>query len=357
MDNPVGGGGYEQTTKRDNRIHTDQNDVESYIRDELTNGDPNVVLRRIAERSERGWKLIREMFQVKLEECRDDIAKLKKLASLMGINKSDWFCPSCNNKNYWFRKHCNMRTCRAYKPVEIFGPKRREQEFGRGRGFGEPGLWHDDMKRRDLDWPPVRKRPFPDDGFRGGKNKRFREDDWNNGRRSDFGPEREMWPGDGVYKYRPEIDSWRGDMRDNFIPGEDWICAKCGNRNYANRKECNMRKCNEKRPDMKRGEGKQDEWKCPECQAFNFPSRRTCRACKKRNPNVISKGDWTCPKCSYVNFGNRAVCDKSDCDEPRPPPKNGDWICPLCQNLNFKTREVCNMRSCGAPRPKAQNIW
>jgi len=333
-----------EQTRRDNNNRR-RNDVAGFLREELIGGDPVVILQRIAQRSKMGWSMISEMFLEKLEECGDDFIALKRFAGILGINRAEWFCPACNNKNYWFRKYCNLNKCKAMRPREEFTSMRdpplgmHEPSFDRGRRSIEPQRWNGHSPRGMVDEPwsrNARKRPFPNDGYGGGYgyNKRFREERWVGG-------------------------------REHYVPGSDWTCPICHNLNYASRQVCNAHKCNEQRPDLKprgdrRGVGGREmtgDWRCPQCHQVNYALKKICGGinCNLPNPNMVTKGDWVCPKCTNINYGNRAVCTAENCNEARPPPQNGDWICAECNNLNYNSREVCNMRSCRAPRPEVKH--
>merc|ERR1711957_565207 len=193
-------------------------------------------------------------------------------------------------------------------------------------------------------------------------------------------------------------------------PG-DWMCASCGNHNYAKRVQCN--KCQAPKPfnagNQNFGQGNQNfgqgnqtimevgralavqmgfgnaaaqmmsgngpnmlpgDCMCRACGNHNFASRDKCNKCQMPEDVFIAKtgfkeGDWVCSSCSNHNFADKESCNK--CQLPKAqasaPVTNlpsmikgngkgnlrpGDWVCGACQNHNFANREVCN--KCAAPK-------
>ena len=118
---------------------------------------------------------------------------------------------------------------------------------------------------------------------------------------------------------RPSRDRERSfDRRDNNSRGRsnqersDWICASCGNDNFAFRTECNscgkpkqgnvqergssFRNDRGGRRDDRGGRGRDDR--------------------RPRNQEQHNRNDWVCPSCKNVNFSFRTECNQ--CGKPRP---------------------------------------
>merc|ERR1719359_1243313 len=177
-------------------------------------------------------------------------------------------------------------------------------------------------------------------------------------------------------------------------PG-DWICASCGDHQFAKNTEC--RKCGAARTGgggmggFTKGK-KAGDWHCPNCNDLQFAKNDVCRKCQTPNPDpegsrtameagiaaghggqLEKPGDWYCPSCNDLQFARNAVCRK--CSTPNPDPqgslaaaqasgsfkpaaqnnqvkKPGDWHCSNCGDLQFARNVAC--RQCGTPN--MQNI-
>lgn len=244
-------------------------------------------------------------------------------------------------------------------------------------------------------------------------------------------------------------DTIIGEEENQDESAGEWTCSACGNLNFAHRPVCNMRKCRTPRNGVKLGKGKRsgvnsgglddsgdegdrngkrtksgDNWICKKCGNENYASRTLCNMRKCRAP----REEWICPSCGNLNYKHRTHCNMRKCGAPRPlstmsmgtlfgaPPsmaypygmgmssgpesdiygsssllaqqsypqlqalmggqlqqnpylslsqsrtdptgrkpgerKEGDWSCPKCGNLNYVSRTRCNMRNCKEPKPQ-----
>ena len=125
---------------------------------------------------------------------------------------------------------------------------------------------------------------------------------------------------------RPSRDRERSfDRRDNNSRGRndqersDWLCASCGNDNFAFRTECNS---------------------CGKSKRGNVQERGS----SFRNDRGGRRDD---------RGGRRDDRGGRGRDDRRPRNQEqhnrNDWICPSCKNDNFSFRTECNQ--CGKPRP------
>ena len=89
-------------------------------------------------------------------------------------------------------------------------------------------------------------------------------------------------------------------------PG-DWICPKCGNKNFSRRVVCNISTCKEPKPE---GGGGADRYN-PYSTSVNGRGRG------RRGPQEKREGDWNCPKCNNMNFAWRSQCNSHGCDQKR----------------------------------------
>ena len=111
---------------------------------------------------------------------------------------------------------------------------------------------------------------------------------------------------------RPSRDRERSyDRRGNNSRGRndrersDWICASCGNDNFAFRTECNS--C-----------GKSKQGNVGE-RGNSFRNDRSGRGRDNRRPRnqeQHNRNDWICPSCKNDNFSFRTECNQ--CGKPRP---------------------------------------
>lgn len=173
----------------------------------------------------------------------------------------------------------------------------------------------------------------------------------------------------------------------------DWMCANCGNHNYANRAVCN--RCGgPKSPPA--GQGREGDWMCPSCGNHNYANRQACNRCGAAKPGAwpgmmgmamkfmgqmggggtpnFRPGDWVCAACGNHNYSSRESCNKCQAPKPAgagcgggmatmsfgafggggcspsfsPNIRPGDWTCAACGNHNYASREVCN--KCGGPK-------
>ena len=118
---------------------------------------------------------------------------------------------------------------------------------------------------------------------------------------------------------RPSRDRERSfDRRDNNSRGgnnqerSDWLCASCGNDNFAFRTECNS---------------------CGKSKRGNVQERGS----SFRNDRGGRRDDR----------GGRGRDDRRPRNQEQH--NRNDWICPSCKNDNFSFRTECNQ--CGKPRP------
>ncbi|MBL6890191.1 MAG: hypothetical protein ISR25_06850 [Candidatus Poseidoniaceae archaeon] len=125
---------------------------------------------------------------------------------------------------------------------------------------------------------------------------------------------------------RPSRDRERSfDRRDNNSRGRndqersDWLCASCGNDNFAFRTECNS--CGK----SKRGNVQE--------RGSSFSNDRGGR----RDDRGGRRDDR----------GGRGRDDRRPRNQEQH--NRNDWICPSCKNDNFSFRTECNQ--CGKPRP------
>lgn len=147
-------------------------------------------------------------------------------------------------------------------------------------------------------------------------------------------------------------------------PG-DWMCAACGNHNFASRQVCN--RCNEpKTEDAQEYEAPARPLYKPivstqtnanaRFQPYGYAAKaRLARPVASAHSQLnfasgasdVKEGDWMCPLCGNHNFASRVNCNR--CGELRSGFKQGDWVCRECKNHNFASRTACN--KCQAPMP------
>eukprot|EP00446_Apocalathium_sp_SHHI-4_P037861 CAMPEP_0177323092 /NCGR_PEP_ID=MMETSP0368-20130122/16558_1 /TAXON_ID=447022 ORGANISM="Scrippsiella hangoei-like, Strain SHHI-4" /NCGR_SAMPLE_ID=MMETSP0368 /ASSEMBLY_ACC=CAM_ASM_000363 /LENGTH=172 /DNA_ID=CAMNT_0018782835 /DNA_START=68 /DNA_END=583 /DNA_ORIENTATION=- len=126
-------------------------------------------------------------------------------------------------------------------------------------------------------------------------------------------------------------------MAINMKPG-DWMCAACGNHNFASRQAC--KQCQGPRTDGQ--------------TAGAYGAAKTAGAGHGSSPYgdrppkevEVKEGDWMCQECSFHNFASRVNCNK--CNALREGMKQGDWVCRGCKNHNFARNMMC--KKCQSPR-------
>jgi len=263
----------------------------------------------------------------------------------------DWACPSCGNHNFASKTACNK--CHLGRVDGL------PQAPGGGGATFRPGDWACPScnNHNYADKTACNRCQFPKNGLAGGMGM------GGYGRRKGFGK------GGGMRgtPFSKDPVQGLGPMR----PG-DWICAQCGNHNYASRMACN--KCFSPPAYMSNGYmmsgggfgkgGKggsmkhEGDWTCYACNNLNYASREACNKCQIPKTTFISKsgmrvGDWLCTACRNHNFKDKAWCNK--CHVPKGSStiyqgnlRDGDWICTRCANHNYADKIMCN--GCQAPR-------
>ena len=113
----------------------------------------------------------------------------------------------------------------------------------------------------------------------------------------------------------------------------------------------------DRRDDNSRGRnhGERSDWICASCGNDNFAFRTECNSCgKSKQGNVAERGS------SFRNDrGGRGRDDRGGRGRDDRRGRNqeqhnrNDWICPSCKNDNFSFRTECNQ--CGKPRPGGQS--
>jgi rRNA processing protein Gar1 len=103
-----------------------------------------------------------------------------------------------------------------------------------------------------------------------------------------------------------------------------------------------------------RNDGERSDWLCASCGNDNFAFRTECNSCgKSKKGNVQERGS------SFRNDrggrrddrGGRGRDDRRGRNQEQH--NRNDWICPSCKNDNFSFRTECNQ--CGKPRPGGQS--
>jgi len=255
----------------------------------------------------------------------------------------DWMCPMCQNHNYRMRQVCNK--CAAPKPGGKggFGPAMCGKGCGTGgvMGYGMGGVMGY--------------------GMGGGKGGAMgmgcgMGGGMGYGMGGGKGGAMGMGCGMGGGMEGQQAAGCGGDFRQG-----DWVCAQCGNHNYAKREVCN--KCSAPRPanghpgGLGKGcGGPLDPYGCWGGKGYSpysqpGPQMLGGKACGKQ----LRPGDWVCPGCQNHNYASRTECNK--CGQPKAqqvPPnfRPGDWLCPSCGNHNFASKAACN--KCQEPKPAAE---
>uniref|UniRef100_A0A7S4QLW0 RanBP2-type domain-containing protein n=1 Tax=Alexandrium monilatum TaxID=311494 RepID=A0A7S4QLW0_9DINO len=172
-----------------------------------------------------------------------------------------------------------------------------------------------------------------------------------------------------------------------MAPEGDWICANCGDHQFARNLAC--RKCSAPKPVLStnRQAAKMGDWICPnpQCRDVQFEKNQACRRCGTAKPagvapapvrgqalppgyalhpvvaghgRMLRPGDWTCPnpQCRDVQFERNEKCRLCGTAKPHVSTnkqvfKAGDWICPnpACGDVQFERNAVC--RQCGTAKP------
>jgi len=172
----------------------------------------------------------------------------------------------------------------------------------------------------------------------------------------------------------------------------DWLCAACGNHNFASRVACNKcsapktstgGSCGGGKPQTpaKPANMKDGDWFCNACGNHNFASRTACNRCNAPKIGAFGSGGsgaWGCdgkggsamgkgfggfdggygpymgmgymmPAMPMMMGGNGAMMMGGKGGIM----KEGDWLCPQCSNHNYASRVNCN--KCSALKPGAKS--
>jgi len=187
----------------------------------------------------------------------------------------------------------------------------------------------------------------------------------------------------------------------SFAP-EDWICANCGDHQFAKNIACRL--CRAPKPvPAARGANNQPQrpgdWNCPSCGDLQFERNQVCRKCGCPKPALpppslppnrsqalpppslppnraqaspltfaasgrgseMATDDWICSNCGDHQFARNLACRK--CAAPKPTmstnnqvSKMGDWICPnpACRDVQFEKNHMC--RRCSTPKPQVTQM-
>jgi len=133
--------------------------------------------------------------------------------AMQEVREGDWICEACGNSNFRTRDACFMRKCLAPRPANASSPNM-------GMGMVSPPVVH---------IPQSFQQPRQVGQVQPGLNS--------------FSLMAFEQPSPAGFTYPGNHDVREGD----------WICAACGNSNYATRTSCFMRKCMAARPDCDLG--------------------------------------------------------------------------------------------------------
>ena len=129
---------------------------------------------------------------------------------------------------------------------------------------------------------------------------------------------------------RPSRDRDRSyDRRDNNSRGRndgersDWLCASCGNDNFAFRTECNSCGKSKKGNVQERGSSFRNDrgGRRDDRGGRGRDDRRGRYDRRGRNQEQHNRNDWICPSCKNDNFSFRTECNQ--CGKPRPGGQSG----------------------------------
>lgn len=185
----------------------------------------------------------------------------------------------------------------------------------------------------------------------------------------------------------------------NFAP-EDWICANCGDHQFAKNIACRLCRTPKPVPPARGGSNpslRPGDWNCPSCGDLQFERNQACRKCGCPKPalpppslppnrsqalpppslppnraqasplafaasgNPMAPEDWICSNCGDHQFARNLACRK--CAAPKPTmstnnqaSKLGDWICPnpACRDVQFEKNRMC--RRCSTPKPQSAQM-
>jgi hypothetical protein len=121
----------------------------------------------------------------------------------------------------------------------------------------------------------------------------------------------------------------------------DWMCASCGNHNYASRQSCY-------RCGIGKSTGGAPLMKQHGAMWGAVPTGSV--------PSGMRPGDWICQVCNNHNFASKTACNRCQtakglaCQAPHGVQqlRVGDWLCESCSNVNFASRQACN--KCNRPK-------
>merc|ERR1712166_365693 len=265
----------------------------------------------------------------------------------------DWLCLKCSNNNFARRVACNR--CQEPRPAEpprmqpsqqFYPPQGYSQgtdqfrgmqtappAYGAPYGSFPPGYDGAPMYPAPRMYPPGMNYapPYEPQGYV-------------------QPPFTQQYPPPQQYPHMYDPHSGRGG-KGGSEQGQyhnDWLCKDCGNDNFAKRTRCN--KCQAPRaldsvptlavpgntwaPNVAVSihpvSQYPNDWLCAECGNDNFAKRTSCNKCQTprdphANPTKATPGagvnkeaypmDWKCSACDNDNFARRTVCNR--CQLPK----------------------------------------
>jgi len=357
--------------------------IKSFLRNEIKNGDPKDVLKRMEStkfgsdlinqqrKLGSGWESIVQAILVGFLDRCDNVGQCKELAESMGIEQENWKC-HCGNDNYWFRLYCNRSNCKAprsdknvpsFATSMFLNANRGGDMQGGFSGQLENEGWrcaNCDKLNRASQMVCINKgcgAEHPQAGVRDKNGQRV----WVCRKCSNKNyMSRDVCNMVKCQEPRPESIQ----ISSHYLPNGDWECGKCGNLNYASRTVCNKKSCENPAPSQDELQ-MQHPWICPKCSNINYAERKDCNRKDCGNPRPMDGGErparempggeWICSSCDNLNFASRVICNNKRCQKPNSTKrKPGDWICPKCQNVNWSVRTECNMPNCDTTRPQRE---